>query len=298
MKYPKVDENRLCAVNILEISVNSDFKKKILEYIKKFIVQNKKKVIKILTIVTPNPEIVMLAQKDAKFKEILNQADIKLPDGFGLLVADRIANGRWLLANRKTIKERIPGVEFMDDLVQLADKESVRIGLIGGSSGVALKTLECLRKKYPQINGWAIDGPDVTVENGAIHIQGGIKFHSNTIGKNMVLKDDAYIRQLIRHIVSTKTGILFVGLGAPKQEYFISKLANSKYKLDVNNPLILMSVGGSFDIISGKILRAPQLIRMIGFEWLWRLVQEPWRWKRQYEIIKYIFKVLRYNKKY
>ena len=89
-----------------------------------------------------------------------------------------------------------------------------------------------------------------------------------------------------------------MGLGAPKQEEFIERLARemslrSRAKSREKQSLILMSVGGSFDIITGRLKRAPLLIRSIGFEWAWRLAVEPWRWRRQLALVKFIVLVLR-----
>ena len=87
------------------------------------------------------------------------------------------------------------------------------------------------------------------------------------------------------------THFVFVGLGAPKQEYLIEKVKSQKSK--VKSPLILMSVGGSFDILAGSVSRAPFVMRHVGLEWLWRLAREPWRWKRQCALVKFIWMVMR-----
>ena len=98
------------------------------------------------------------------------------------------------------------------------------------------------------------------------------------------------IRQMIHKIRSTKTRLILVGLGAPKQEYFIEnakcQMLNAKY------PLIFMSVGGAFDIIAGRIPRAPLLLRTIGLEWFWRLLREPWRFRRQLSLLNFLWLVV------
>lgn len=93
---------------------------------------------------------------------------------------------------------------------------------------------------------------------------------------------------------SKNAQIIFVGLGAPKQEYFIEEFSKHS-ELSTKHPLILMAVGGSFDILSGRIPRAPVFMRLIGFEWAWRLFLEPWRLKRQLALLKFLWLV--YNRK-
>lgn len=213
---------------ILGISITTNSKKEILEYIQKYLSFPQEKP---LIIVTPNAEQLVYAQRDKHFASILNRADVAIPDGFPVA--------------RILVVERIPGVEFMEDLVQLAAKRHVPIRLIGGRGGVAVRAFECLREKYPGLE------------------------------------------------TSQHAGIIFVGLGAPKQEYFIEELRTQNSEL--KHPLVLMAVGGSFDILSGRIPRAPLFIRSIGFEWAWRLFLEPWRLKRQLSLLKFLWLV--YNRK-
>lgn len=232
---------------ILGISITTNPKEEILEEVRKRLESASNKDEKPFIVVTPNPEQLVLAQKDIELAEILNKADVAIPDGIGLVWASRVLG-------KNGLKKQIPGVEFMEDLLELAAKEGYRTGLIGGWRGVAVKALECLQKKYPGLNGWAMEPEEKTIE------------------------------EIGRKISDTGTRIVFVALGAPKQEYFIEKL---------NSPIVAMSVGGSFDIIAGRTPRAPFLLRTIGIEWLWRLAREPWRWRRQLTLLKFLWLVLR-----
>ncbi len=253
----------LKSVKFLGILVTTSSKKDILKEIRKYLgkrtpdggqpAENLKKT---FTIVTPNPEQIVYAQKDKHFVDILNQADVAIPDGIGLALAGRFLNVQYPISNDQIKLKRIPGVEFMEGLVRLAAKDGYRIGLIGGRDGVAVKALECLQKRYPGLVGWAMEPEGKSIE------------------------------EIVRKIADTDTRLVFVGLGAPKQEYFIEKL---------QAPVVAMSVGGSFDIIAGKTPRAPFLLRTIGVEWLWRLVREPWRWRRQLALFKFLWLVLRKN---
>lgn len=274
---------------ILGISITIDSKEKILEEVEKYIKQSQKSKVKPLIIVTPNPEQIVYAQKDKSFADILNQADVALPDGIGLLIANRLVRSSQFIVHRKTKLERIPGVEIMEDLVKLAAERGYKIALIGGRGGLAVKALECLSRRTPGLAGWAEDGPEIKLDQ------------LDTLGQ--------FVSEIAQKIRTTGVQIVFVGLGAPKQEYFINELVRSWFMVHSKksnqkltsmndepttmNHLVLMSVGGSFDILAGRLQRAPLLIRSIGFEWLWRLLREPWRFRRQLALLRFVFLVLK-----
>lgn len=162
----------------------------------------------------------------------------------------------------------------MEELVQLASKYHVPIGLIGGRDNLAVDTLNCLRQKYLRLqDSWAEDGPEVIMQNSELRIQNE--------------NEKLYFERLARRIVREGTRIVFVALGPPKQEYFIERLARQLHGV------VLMSVGGSFDIISGRLRRAPIWMRNFGLEWLWRLILEPWRMKRQLSLAEFVWLVIR-----
>jgi N-acetylglucosaminyldiphosphoundecaprenol N-acetyl-beta-D-mannosaminyltransferase len=161
----------------------------------------------------------------------------------------------------------------MEDLVKLASNYHVPIGLIGGYNNLAVGTLNCLRQKYGLLQAsWAQDGPEIDGDT---------------------LPDDIYFQRLARRIVREGTGIVFVALGPPKQEYFIERLSKELSTISGLRSTILMSVGGSFDIISGRLRRAPTLMRSLGLEWLWRLLLEPWRLRRQLALVEFVWLVIR-----
>lgn len=156
----------------------------------------------------------------------------------------------------------------MEDLVWLAAVRGYGIGLIGGRGGVAVKALECLRQKHPGLVGWAMEPGELCADN---------------------LGDLDNLGEKIR---KTNTRLVFVGLGAPKQEYFIARLTHPS-SLIPHHPLVLMSVGGAFDVISGALPRAPHFWQKLGLEWLWRLVRQPWRLVRQLALLKFVFLVFK-----
>lgn len=156
------------------------------------------------------------------------------------------------------IKTRITGIDFMEKICQEAVKHSAKIFLYGSNLGVADKASTELKNKYQDIN--------------------------------IVGTCDGYCDEEIafNKIKKTNADIVFVALGSPKQENFI---INNKSKLE--NVKIFMPVGGSFDVISKNIKRAPKWIRKINLEWLYRLLRQPIRLFRQLKIVKFIFLVIK-----
>jgi N-acetylglucosaminyldiphosphoundecaprenol N-acetyl-beta-D-mannosaminyltransferase len=195
-------------------------------------------------IVTPNPEQITRCQYDAHAMTLLNDAQVSLPDGIGVVWASKMLGG--------TIKTRISGIEFMQDLCKESVRKRVTIGFLGGRGEVAEETANRLSQKYP--------GMDV-----------------------VYAQDEWDEKKMIRKHID----ILFVGFGFPKQEEWMSQNIG---KVPVK---VMMAVGGSFDVLSGRLPRAPQFMRVLGLEWLFRLVIEPWRWKRQMSLLKFVSLVLR-----
>lgn len=196
-------------------------------------------------IVTPNPEIVVMAQKDKVLKDIINQADLAVPDGIGLKFSGDIVNYS-------------PGVDLMEQLILMAEEKGFTVGLLGGREKVAEKCAKRLLEKYPKLKiNFAKSGGEI-----------------DNVGNTLDLTSD------IRHL---KSDLLFIAFGPPKQEKWITKnLAHISVK-------VAMGVGGAFDYLSGSIPRAPRWIRSIGLEWMFRLIVQPWRLKRQLTLFKYIW---------
>ncbi len=215
-------------------------------------------------IFTPNPEIIVKAQKDKYFNQILNQSDLNLCDGFGLSL---VSGAR-----------RIPGVDFMLELCQIAAEENKSVFLLGSAGDeIAKKTAEELKKKNPllKIAGYS-KGPIVheSTETPARlacgeAVAGGQKHESNLV------IDETENSNVIQQINESGAEILFVAFGIGKQEKWI---AENLPKMP--NVRIAMGVGGSFDYISGTVKRAPCWMRKIGLEWMYRLCKEPRRFKR------------------
>lgn len=223
---------------------------------------------RIITITTPNPEQVILAQNDTAFKKLLNAGDVALPDGVGMVWAS--AHIRKDQKESKRIKERISGSDFIYDLCRLAVTNKWPVACFGARSGAAQQAIGKLKDLFPGLGGWALDGPEITP--GA-----------DVIGDVMTVVD---------RMKKEGTRVVFIGFGAPKQELFMDALRKRLAKDLPSESILLMAVGGSFDMIAGHVKRAPKCIQTIGLEWLWRLFQEPWRWRRQLALFEFVWLVL------
>lgn len=256
----------LTKLNILGVDITKASKNEVLEYILETAKSKKQKA----KVYTPNPEIVVMADKNQEYKTILNKAEIATPDGVGLVIAGKILD--------KPLKEKISGIDLMESICEKASHLPVSIGLLGGEAGIAERTAECLIRKYPGLNivFVASEWPVSVSELGR-----GFKIYDSRF-KNELKKFLNHESIFMNHLVD----ILFVAFGSPKQEEWI---AENIEKLPVR---VMMGVGGAFDMISGKIPRAPEFIRDLGFEWLYRLIHEPWRWRRQMQLIRFMYLVI------
>ena len=194
-----------------------------------------------LSIATINPEIIVLSARDKSYARILSKLNLRLPDGAGLTLISRYFG-------HAKFKERIPGVDFIGNLLVLAEKKNYKVMTLGAGVESARKAEINLRRRYP----------DMAVKC----LSGGI------------IDPDNADRDIIFSIKSFKPDIIIVGLGAPKQEYFI---ANYQKKLNIP---VAIGAGGTIDFMAGIAHRAPAAMRSLGLEWLWRLILYPKRWRR------------------
>jgi len=260
---------------ILGVGITNATKEEILEYIIKSLGKRDKK----LFIVTPNPEILVLASKDKEYKKILNSAEIALPDGVGIIIASKILKVR--------LKERVTGVELLEGLCLAIAEKPITVGFLGGRDRVAEKTAECLRKKYPGLkvafagSEWPaqVDDRRLKIEDSTLKMEDGGSIYplSSTINN----------LPSIFYRLWSNIDILFVAFGAPKQEIWISE---NLERLPVR---VAIGVGGAFDYISGRVPRAPTLVQKLGFEWIFRLIIQPWRIKRQIALLEFAYLVFK-----
>ena len=249
-------------------------------------------------VVTPNPEFMVYAYRHPWFEEILIHSDMAIPDGIALLWAREVLKQKGFfnrllagfLTGGKIIfagwgEKRVTGTDLMEKLCQLAAKKEWRIYLLGGKPGIATKTLKVLRQKYPGLKGWATTGPNLELRMD----NGEWRSENTSDGGRPILRsaDSSKVSKWVDQINRRQPDLLFVAFGMGKQEKFI---ADNWDKLKVK---MAMGVGGAFDYLSGEVKRAPFWLRKMGFEWLYRLCQEPWRWKRQMNLLTFIRLVLK-----
>ena len=202
-------------------------------------------------ICTANPEFVMTAQRRPDFLRVLQEADLVLPDGVGLLwAAKRMGH---------PLPERVTGSDGIYLLAERAAREGWRLFLLGAMPGVAEKTASILTQRYP-----------------GLHVVGTYPGSP---------RDEDY-SEIARRIKAAQPDILLVAYGAPKQDLWIAK-----HKDDLGVP-VSMGVGGAFDFVAGVQKRAPRWLIRLNLEWLWRLVTQPWRWKRQLDLPRFVWSVL------
>jgi len=213
----------------------------------------------IKTIYTPNTEIVMACKEDEKLREIVNSGDLIIPDGIGLIHASNIKN--------KPLKERVTGFDLSIKILEIANREGYSLYLLGGKDGVAKEAGKNIEKNYPNIN-----------------IVG--YHHGYFKGSHIGDKDHPEEVAIIDEIVKKKPDIIFVGLGFPKQEIWIEE---NKDRLPSK---VIIGNGGTMDILSGNTKRAPEIFQRLGLEWLYRLIKEPSRIKRQLVLPKFMLQVL------
>jgi N-acetylglucosaminyldiphosphoundecaprenol N-acetyl-beta-D-mannosaminyltransferase len=243
-----------------------------------YIVENAQKKGTKRFIVTINTELVMLAKKDPRYEEVLKSADLAVVDGIGVVWAGKIFGKRF--------PERIHGVDLVERLARSVanlpagrQEKPITVGFLGGKENVAQRASECLRNKYPGLRVAFAESEWPGLEANQEKVS-SIKYQ--------VLSKEEDNRHNTKYIIpNTRIDILFVAFGSPKQEYWISENLS---KIDVK---VAIGVGGSFDFISGQVRRAPVWMRKIGLEWLFRLIIQPWRIKRQTALVIFVIEVLK-----
>lgn len=210
-------------------------------------------------IYTPNPEIVMRAGRDEEFKKIINSASLNLCDGIGLMIASKL--------KKKPLKSRVTGYDTSIKILELMNEKHLSLFLLGAKPGIAEKAIERINNDYPNI---VIAGYNNGYFNGS---------HNGHASSD---EEEA----LIQKINDSKTDAIFVGMGAGYQEKFIY------YNKDKLKTKLAIANGGVIDVLAGNVKIAPAFIRKIGMEWLYRLIKEPKRFKRQLDIPKFLMKII------
>ncbi len=199
-------------------------------------------------VVTLGTEMVVYAQRDVRFRAIVNACALALCDTVGLL-----AVARWKGA---PLRDRVTGVELVERLCGGAASLGLPVYFLGGTSGVAADAAAILTKRFP---GLLIAG----ARDGFF--------------------GDAEAPAVAAAIAASGARLLFVGMGSPRQEYWLAQHVRE------TGCGVGIGVGGSFDVVAGRVRRAPAPVRRIGLEWLYRLVREPYRWRRQLALPRFVW---------
>lgn len=174
-----------------------------------------------------------------------------------------IADGYGIILGSKILgnelPERIAGFDLMNALLAKGNEEKWSVYFLGAKEEVINKAVENIQEQYPELNivGW---------QNGY---------------------GDVHSEELKKSIASKKPDLIFVGLGFPKQEKWIAE------SISLFKKGIFMGVGGSFDVWAGAVKRAPETWQKLHLEWLYRLIQEPKRWRRMMVLPLFVLKVIK-----
>ena len=185
-------------------------------------------------VVTPNPEFLLAAEKDPEFRRVLNAADLVLPDGIGVVYSAKILG--------TPLKERVPGIEFAEAMLSALNEMGGRLYLLGAKPGVAEEAGRRICARYP-----------------ALVLCG---------------THDGYFKDeqaILPEIAAAKPDLLFVCLGAPKQEKWMARWGQH------TGAKLAIGLGGCLDVFAGNVQRAPERWQKLGLEWAYRLKKEPKR---------------------
>ena len=205
---------------------------------------------------TPNAEMAERCAEDSSFADLIVRGELILPDGEGILMASRILG--------TPISQKLAGVEFGEAILSLSAGNGYRVFFLGGKPGVAELAAERMKEKYP---GLTVCG----TSNGYFT-------------KNGEEND-----RIIEEINQSSADILFICLGSPAQEIWASE---NRSRLTAS---LLLCLGGSLDVYSGTVRRAPKFFCRMKLEWFYRLLKEPKRLPRMMKLPRYIFGTIAYK---
>lgn len=198
-------------------------------------------------VTTPNVDHIVRLRKDREFREAYEKASLVLADGAPVIWASRLLS--------RPIKERVAGSDLLIPVCQRAAEKGHSVYFLGGQVGVAEKAIVRLKESFPSLQVAGHYAPPFGFEND--------------VNEN---------RKIVHQINQAKPHLLFIALGAPKQEKWVVR---HLHELEIK---VALCIGAGVDFIAGTAKRAPQWMRNISLEWLWRLLHEPKRLWRRYLI--------------
>lgn len=206
------------------------------EEVDKFIAANRP-----LHLMGVNADKINTLQDDAQLREIVNGCDIINADGASVIWASKVL--------KKPLKERVAGIDLMQELLVLAEEKGYGVYFLGAKENVVKKMVMIFKKRYPKLV---------------------MKGYRN----GYFTKEDW--PQVLEQVNQSGAQIVFVGITSPLKEYLV------EYFQEQGSTCVYMGVGGSFDVLSGNIPRAPLWMQKCSLEWLFRVMQEPKRLGKRY----------------
>ncbi len=236
-------------LEILGVGVDRVTAKEALQRIADFIAENKTNGAT-HQIVTANAEIIYQASQNDKMRQVINNAQMVTADGSGVVWASKQLGD--------PLAERVTGIDLVNSICQASAKDGWKLYILGSAPGVADTAADNIRAKYPGCN---------------------------IIGTHHGYFDAEQEQNILTELRELKPDVLFVALGAPKQEYWI---ADHIQQLGIP---VAMGIGGSMDVLSGNVKRAPQWMQKLSLEWLYRFLIQPSRYKRMLALPKFMLAV-------
>lgn len=238
-------------IKILNVNVDCVNLDEAMQKVEEFVLEQKPH-----HIVTANPEIIYASNYNPELLGIVNHAALVTADGTGVVWASGQL-GRHL-------QERVTGIDLVYKICEKAPQKGWKLFILGSAPGVADTAADNIRKMYP--------------------------------GVEIVGTQHGYFKpeeepEIVEMIKKSTPDVLFVALGAPKQEFWISK-----YMDELQVP-VMLGIGGSMDVLSGNVKRAPEIWQKMNLEWLYRLLSQPSRWKRMLNLPKFAVEVLKQKRR-
>ncbi len=197
-----------------------------------------------------NVHMLVEAQRSAEFRRMLREADIVTPDGMPLTKSLKLLNG--------VDQERVAGMDLLPDLLTRAENEQLKVFFYGGQLSMLEKTESYIRKNYPNIQIAGLYSPPFRALS------------------------QPEMDEIADHITDSDANLVFVVLGCPKQEKWMSEMKG-------RIPAVMIGVGGALPVLIGDLKRAPLWMQRNSLEWLYRLMQEPTRLFKRYLVTNTIY---------
>jgi N-acetylglucosaminyldiphosphoundecaprenol N-acetyl-beta-D-mannosaminyltransferase len=204
------------------------------------------------TVFAVNPEKNFSVPKNRALYKTFKHTDLLIPDGIGMVLAAKVLYGAGL--------QRVPGCELMQNICGLAEQKGYKIFIYGAKEEVSQSAVQEIMRRHPSIK---------------------------IVGRQNGYLEEGRMEELIQMINDSRAQILFLALGSPRQELWLTR-----YKVRLTHVRVCQGIGGTLDVLAGTVKRAPEIYCKLGLEWLYRLFSEPSRIKRQLKLPFFAAQVL------